>query len=345
MKNTNVILYSAGAYGNFVNWCCSYFSGLIDDISVPFTDTGSVHNKFPGQMLLISPREFKNFMITGAHSPFIQLHEASISSQDFLDISSGNFLNVLIKNLEILTNNFNKIIYIFPTSDSISWYTNNAYTKIKPMEDLPKFGIKNPQEYAAREFNENLITIWLKNGMGRLRSELEFDQSCQTSLDCYGVESVTELDTWQFREFCSHYYYDKIHNQLLTPTNIDELRLRFKNVRFVKLDDFRDDFNECLLGILDHFDICGNTEQLSEIYKQWVECQYYINNDLVINNAVCFLINAIDRDWSNQNLTFFDEILIQRKLLDNGISIKCFGLNKFPANTRELLPLLMRKSQ
>jgi hypothetical protein len=296
-------------------------------------------------MHLISPRQFKNFMDTEAHCPFVQLHEASISSQDFLDISSDNFLNVLIKNLEILTSSFNKTIYIFPTSDSISWHTNNVYTKIKPMEDLPKFGIKNPKEFLSCDFNESLMTILTKNGVDRLRSELEFDQNCRNSLACYGVESVAELDTWQFREFCGYYYYEKIHNQLLTSTNIDELQMGFKNVRFVKLDDFRDDFNECLTGILDHFDIRSDTGQLSRIHDQWLEHQHYINNDLVINNAVYSLINAIDHDWSNQNLTFFDEILIQRKLLDNGISIKCFGLNKFPTNTRELLPLLMRKSQ
>lgn len=40
---TNLIIYTSGAYGTFVDWCVNFFSGQIADIS-PFRDTGSAHN-------------------------------------------------------------------------------------------------------------------------------------------------------------------------------------------------------------------------------------------------------------------------------------------------------------
>ena len=78
------------------------------------------------------------------------------------------------------------------------------------------------------------------------------------------------------------------------------------------------------------------------IYNQWIVKQKYINADQQIDKIVNALINNIELEWETYELTFFDEIAIQRKLLDNNIKIKCYNLNQFPTNTRNFLPLLER---
>jgi hypothetical protein len=347
MKNTNIILYTPGAYGNFINWCCSYFSGLITDIEIPFTGVGSVHNSFSGQKHLSLPIQFKEFLISKEDSPFLNLHEFSINDQDQTDISEGKFLEVLDRNLTFLNDNFSKIVYIFSTANSISWITNNCYFKIKPLEDTQRSGIENPQEFFVKKFNipKSSIRSMEVNGVERFKLELEINQKIQENLINFGHQHVNDFEIWELREFSSHYYHDMIHAQLLTNTDIDELKLKFKNIYFVKLDSLRNDFNNCLTGILDHFNIKSNVEDLSKIHSQWIDKQHFINNDLLINTIVKCLINNIDFDWSDNNLTFFDEAIIQRKLLDNNISIACYGLNIFPTSTKLLSPLLIREDK
>jgi hypothetical protein len=81
---------------------------------------------------------------------------------------------------------------------------------------------------------------------------------------------------------------------------------------------------------------------MSEIHKTWLSKQIHINKDKQIFDIVNALTNKQDLNWSNWNLTFIDEAVIQRKLLDNNISIKCWKLNEFPTNTKDFLPLLER---
>lgn len=43
-KNTFLIVYAAGAYGTFLDWCIHWFSGTIDEANLPFTSNGSAHH-------------------------------------------------------------------------------------------------------------------------------------------------------------------------------------------------------------------------------------------------------------------------------------------------------------
>ena len=58
-KDTILIVYPAGSYGTFLEWCLSYFSGLLDDDSIPFDATTGSSHKFVGNVL-----DFPNSMST-----------------------------------------------------------------------------------------------------------------------------------------------------------------------------------------------------------------------------------------------------------------------------------------
>jgi len=339
MKNTNVILYTAGAYGSFICWCCSYFSGLISDRSIPLTTVGTVHNSFPGVNPLFFPSQFEEYMKSDKDLPFIQLHETSVfNDSDYQKFVKENVVDVL----NYLNNNFSKTIYVYPTDTSINWLINNQYFKIRPFEDYIRLGITNdPEEYlisCGAELRD--IEKLKKFGVDRLRIELS-QQVLADNLIKHGHTSIDGFDLWQLRELSSEYFYDSKHAQLSALATINQSD--FKNICFVRLDTLRDNFVECLTTILNYFDISNtNVDDMNIIYNQWIVKQKYINADQQIDKIVNALINNIELEWETYKLTFFDEIAIQRKLLDNNIKIKCYNLNQFPTNTRNFLPLLER---
>jgi len=345
MRNTNVILYSAGAYGNFINWCCSYFSGLISNIAVPFTDVGSVHNLYPGKKSLVLPKQFEEFINSTEEPQFVQMHETSALKDSYNRCVAGNFSMVLSELLFYLDSNFSKTIYVYPTINSIDWITNNRFYKINPFKDYARLNITDdPYEYfLSNNVAPELVVQLKETGISRLKIMLDQQVSIDNIVK-HGCNSIADLQLWQLRELSSEYFYNACRDQLLSLKDISELKTKFKNIHFVSLDTFRDNFVYGLLGILNHFNIKAVDENdVKKIHDQWLPKQEYINRDRQLNEITDALTNSIELDWATYNLTFFDEIVIQRKLLDRNIKIKCWNLDIFPTNTKDFLPLLERK--
>ena len=346
-ENTNIILYAPGAYGNFINWCCSYFSGLTSDISVPFTELGCVHSVFPGLKHLLFPIQLKEYLESTEESPFAQLHENSVNFYDDT-IEERKFLDVLPETLTFLSANFKKIIYVYPTNDSILWILHNQYYKINPLRDYPlrdfgSYGITDPESYLHDKLGmaKKFIEIYKFN---KIEDKLKFlfsEELSDENLSKWGNKPMDTFQNWELRELASWYFYDRHCTQLLNQDIINKLQKDFLNIHFVRLDDLRDNFSNCLIDILKYFDIKDvNNEDIKKIEDQWRIKQNYILKDIQIQNILDHMVTNTDLDWEGYNLTFLDEVFIQRRLRDIGIEIKCWNLNKFPTNTKDSLPLL-----
>jgi hypothetical protein len=127
---------------------------------------------------------------------------------------------------------------------------------------------------------------------------------------------------------------------LLIGQNIN--KLKFNNLMLIELDSLRDDFISTITKILKFFNIQVNQTDLEFIHKNWLSNQHHIYKDQQLKEIVSSLVNNNELDWTNYNLTFFDEIFIQRLLLDQGIAISCYKLNKFPTTTKEFSSLLYK---
>lgn len=339
MKNSNIILYSPGAYGHFINWCCDYFSGNLNSSDIPLDELGSCH-QYKQAIILSDPPDFKNYTESQDDFKFVQLHEHSIDLEDLVNFETHQCkINETIeKNLNYLTINYHKIIYIYPTETSKIWIQNNCLYKRKlPDNEIDNFLLR-AKSYEF--FTSNRINDFLAYGNDRLK--LQIKQNINL-LSNYNKE-FNEFAEWEFRELISTFCYDLI-NKAVRPTNlIEKLNNKFPNVYFIKLDDLRDNFNNTIINILDYFNIIPNyrLDQLDNIHRSWINKQLHINKDQQLDQIVNALVNNINLDWQNWQLTFIDEAIIQQKLIDQGLSIKCWNLNIFPTNTQDFIPLLER---
>lgn len=340
MKNTSVIIYDAGAYGNFINWCCAYFGGLVDDISTPFTDTGSVHNKFAGNIGVMYASQIKEYVESADTIPFLQVHQDNIrlhSHQSYVEL---NWFEAFVQDLDYISQNFKNSIYVYPTRSSNSWLINNSYYKIKPFQDCLRLDSSTDLKefYQSVGVSEQRIKELAATEIDRLRLQLAVEVSVD-NLSRWGHDSIDQFALWELRELACEYFYDRCQAKLLTDDHLRQLS--FDNIKLVPLDQFRDNFVDAMSSILDFFNIAHDANQLDHIHSNWLAKQQHINKDCQILQVVDALINNVDLDWTDCNFTFFDELFIQRLLLDRGIEIACYNVDKFPTTTKDFSPLLI----
>lgn len=343
MKDTNVILYDGGAYGNFINWCCSYFSGLITDPSIPMTGVGSVHNLFAGNSGIFYGPQFENYINSVEEIPFIQAHIDYVINDHRINYSDEDWFDSVNTNLAFIDQNFKKSIYIYQTVNSVSCLINNSYYKIKPADDFKRLNIDDPVTYyQSLGFSDQKINQLLVYGVDRLKLELA-DELDSTILAGWGHTNIDQFATWELRELGSKYFYNRCMAKIYSTEMIESMKGKHKNIEFIELDQLRDSFELTILLILKTFNINFNKQDsLNKIYNDWLPHQQHINKDKQIAQIIKAVVDNVPLDWSSFNLTIFDEIFIQRKLLDCGIEIACYDLNVFPTNTNNLLPLLIK---
>jgi hypothetical protein len=340
-KETNVILYPAGAYGNFINWCYSYFAGKIKSINLPMNESGSVHHAFPdANRFIISDHQLQDYLKSDENYSIIQIHESTIAKDSKIDLLSDNWFELFSNDLSYLSDTFKSIVYIYPTTTSLSWILNNSFYKVQPFIDCPNLGISNTEEFLKKNNQSDYeIELLRYTGVDRLKLILDTELDIST-FSQWGHSCIDEFDPWELRELCSTYFYDRSCKKLLSDEQISILIAKFKNIKFVKLDSLRNEFSDTISSIMQFFNVSTSEEELSAIYSQWIVKQHHINKDKLINDIVEYSINGKELTYSN--LTFFDEIFIQRKLSDKGFELACYNLNSFPSNTKELTNLLIK---
>ena len=345
MKNTNVILYPAGAYGHFINWCCEYFSGNLNSDVIPLNDLGNCHN-FKKTVVLSFYPQLKNYTDSTQEDSYIQIHHSSFSPHSVVAVSYDKFISDFEKNLNYLTNNYQKTICLLTTETSKIWILNNQIYKIR-VEDWVGTDIQTAVDfYKSVNVSEEDIKEHISYGINRLKCQINNQPGMKTNFSHWGHNSIDEFETWELRELASHYYYDRAsaeHN-ILHKNTVEQLKNKFQTIHFIEVDNLRDNFIETIKSILEYFNISfNNYDKISGVYEIWLSKQIHINKDKQILDIVNALINQQELDWFDWNLTFIDEAIIQRKLQDNNISIKCWKLNDFPTNTKDLLPLLEKQ--
>lgn len=343
MKNSNVILYTQGAYGNFINWCCDYFSGNLNSHDIPLNDLGNCHGYTNGKNMTVHPL-FKNYTESDIVYSFVQVHENSFSSDDTQMIFDGKLNNLLIKNLTFLQDNYKKSIYIYPTETSKLWITNNYIYKIR-MSDWTGKDTDLAREYlTSLNAPESLINESLCYGDDKLRKQIENHASLSQNLIQWGHSNINDFDQWELREFASKYFYDRM-SSIIIGDEIAEISTQFPNIHFIKLDDLRTNFAQTIFDILKHFDVdpIQYWDNIDSIHQIWLSKQAHINKDLQVAEIVAALLSDSPLDWSDWKLTTVDEFTIQRLLSDNQVEIKCYNLNEFPTNTKDFTPLLEKQ--
>ena len=169
-------------------------------------------------------------------------------------------------------------------------------------------------------------------------------EGIQDNLKQWEHDNIDEFKLWELREFASKYFYDRIDNSIVLNHDMQKLITQFPKIKFITMDMLRTNFQQTINDILIYFNITvKHWENIENIYSTWITKQAHIQKDYQIDQIVKSLIDQTFLDWQEWNLTFIDEFIIQRRLADMNINIKCYNLNTFPTNTNELLPLLEKQ--
>jgi hypothetical protein len=332
-KSTNLIYYPEGCYGTFFEYL--YCLDQFDSNFSPFTVTGSSHgyegNQFEPTERLIEyvNSDSENYQIGRVHPSLFE----EVNSRKNTD--NNDYFDVVFRDLEYLENHFNKIVVIHPTLHTKLWVGSNVLDKCLLSVDNFNRAYKNygyTESHFKGHFDNDINT--------RLRNTLSREMDPETPKQ-WGRKSFDDLEIWELRELISIYWDNRYKNNYLNCW--DKLTQIFKQVKFISLDDIK---NDPLTTVSHYLNFVGiksiNKGQLNTIINKWMSVQRNKNKDTNVQNIVNAIVNNKFIDWEDKNFNLLDESYIQSGLRNHNIEIKCFDLNVFPSNSQNLTPFLTK---
>jgi hypothetical protein len=118
MIDTVPIIYNAGAYGTYVEWCLTTLCST-DTIQEPFNTNGNSHG-FEGNFLS-GMLGWRDYLLTGTQHKFVRFHPKTSAEES------------LTNNLTEMLESVPGIIYLYPDRDSMMLVVNNYLSK--PWDD------------------------------------------------------------------------------------------------------------------------------------------------------------------------------------------------------------------
>lgn len=151
----------------------------------------------------------------------------------------------------------------------------------------------------------------------------------------------SDMQKWELREWFSIYYSDYVTEWIDIEKDINQVD------NFLVINNI-DILNNLDIEFTKIVNYCGLTEDKSNEYYDfiinWTETQQYIFKEFeLIDKIVSTTTNNLDFDWKNNRLCIVSECIIQKRLRDNGYEIKCYNLNDFPTNSKQLYNLLEKQ--
>jgi len=327
MKKTNLIYYPVGCYGTFVEWSCNYFNGSFK--SLPFTTTGSSHN-YTGN-LLHPTEKLRDYINSTQEFELVRCHPIDYDTQraDKYDY----FFDLIFDDLVYLEKNFSKILVLYPTDDTKIWIENNVFQKIYFNDEVFKERYE-PYGYTK----EKLSFMFTDNIMEKFQILLKM-YGLETNAQGWQKDNLKDLSKWELRELLSFFWVSQ-HNDWYHCWL--KLQGKFPLVKFISMSELKLFTTNTIKDYLSFFNINFQKKdtEIESIVSDWKLKQIHLNKDQEINKIIQSTINKDFYDWSNSNITFLDEVYIQKLLYDKKIGIRCYELNQFPTDSTQLNTLL-----
>lgn len=336
----NLIVYPGGCYGTFFEWIFNFLEN--SSIPLPFVHDGSSH-EFHGNLLY--PKEKLFAYITSGHSHrFSRAHPGLFENNQ---IDHSEYHRSIEKDLNFLSEHFDKILAISYSEDSVLWQQNNGLDKTYLSEEtfeneLGKYGhdrdqfrhcferdpVKRIKQIIAYEVNSEFSPLTVQNLMG------------------WHKNNINDFDIWELRELLSFYWFTRSDGEIAAWRK--NAQLNSDKIMFINIDDIKHNFLHTVKNAAGHFGVpMGDDvlDSLQQVHAKWLNLQKQINKDSLCRQIVDALLQRIPFDWNQCNLSLIDEAWIQKTLRDHNVEIKCQDLNVFPTNTDDFLPLLQAHNE
>jgi uncharacterized protein YdcH (DUF465 family) len=338
----NLIIFPSGCYGTFFEWLFNFLEN--PSIELPFCSTGSSHN-FVGNVLSPNERLYE-YISSDDKRRFSRLHFGIFEKKDCIDGAYvDEYHKIIHKELKFLAEYFDNMMVITYDQGSVLWQQNNGFDKSFFTDEifdeyLGKYG--HSREYYKPYFTSD--TVQRLKHIIDLEVKSELSPFRVTNLLGWNKHSIYDFDLWELRELLSLYWFTR------TSGEIDALEknklLHQDKILFISLADIKYNFIDTVIKSARHFDVPVSNEmidKLKEVHQQWLPLQKQINKDEICSEIIESLLGKVLLDWSHCDLSILDEAWIQKTLRHNQIEIKCHGLDVFPTNTTDFLPLLLKE--
>lgn len=332
-KLTTFIYYQIGAYGTFIEWCLNYFTDLSFNQELVINDSGNSHN-YPGYPLVFPP-QFENYIKSPMTVNFARLHpgSTSISNSKILSLPKS-FTQLINAELDILSNVSDHTIVPYYSTKSWMWGLNNLLSKTNLTDDGFSYDLVNHFANSVQTDVNDLIAT-PEQKLRRYAKSID-----QSSIEKWGVNSIDNLELWQFRELMSYALPGQFIDSC-DDTIYSNAQLTYPSIKFIEINKFRDNFKDTLLDILNYLKLpLVRADKIEMVHSLWLAKQHHAFKDFELLNIVNCIQNSIEFDWSDKTITLLDEIFLQYLLRERGIEISCYKLDRFPMTTTDFLPLL-----
>jgi hypothetical protein len=334
MKLKKLIYYTQGCYGTFVDWTCrkfdpDYQSEVVDR---PFGRNGNSHSHYSTGIdtHLMTTTQCDDYLASETNNELSRWHW---SIQRYAKTEYPHYtISFLRKELSYLAR-YSQVLVLHPTETSKVWWLHNELEKIYVSPEL------YTKKYEPMGISrERLRDAMFEDINDKIFSRIEGAKG-KNFISMYGKTSFKDLEPWELRESMVYTEWFECNG---STTCWDILKKEFPEVKFVAIDQLRDNFRETVIDYMNFFNInADDLDLLDQVGKEWLELQVHHSKDKLLGNIINSLISNTECDWSTEDITLLDEVYIQSELLRQGVEIKCFGLNKFPTNTKDFNPYLI----
>ena len=327
-----LIYYPPGTYGTFVNWLCSA-KGTITTEDLPFDQFGNSHkyylsgphtgfsSEFQRNIFLKSTRNFGVLKCCWPTNVGIKLINID-QSKDFYYHTCKDDLQNLMKDCDL-------ILVLHPTEQTRVWWYQNFCEKVMISQRIVDY---------YRLQNEKMPWLTMTEPLQRARHHLDLQKDQPGLLElfaAYNKASALDFTIWQLRSAMACDLSNQTNEAYQCWEKISQ---EFKTIKFVKLEDLRDQFQQTAQDILNFFNINnGIVDSLPFVEDQWKQRQEHQFKDALVNSIVDAVANNQDLDWTGQ-INFFDEVYIQKLLNDRGITMA--DLDTWPTTTQQFWKII-----
>jgi len=329
-----LIYYPTGSYGTFVQWLCNTpaISGAED---LPFHTDGNSHRYVLSDQyrLLMSLKCEDDFVNQPSDSVVSCIWPAEHNGRVF---NQDNTLDFYFKfsqqHLTWFDQHHVKILVLHPTETSKIWWWHNNCKKVFYTQGM--FDKKIKDQYA------NLSWLTTTDPVQRAGVQMNYYQDrawFKTLLQQFQCADAGQLTRGQLRTVMAHSIsnesFDSLSHWQLLPAQLP-------NIKFVSLDQLRDNTKQTVQDIFKYFAVESNLP-LDFVIDQWTALQTTRNRDQEHDRIINCIVNGQQCDWSDLNFDLFDEVYLYYTLrfqhnivLDVDHHVGCL-----PTNTHDLLLL------
>ena len=294
------IAFHGGAYGNYIKWIL--YSLLVDEkIVSPFLDQTS-HN-----FNYLSSKLLQEDLVIKKHTTLCQLmknNKLRLSTIHPVTSWEMDFIDEVDKISKLV----DRVIIPYIDHSTYLLGVHNFLYKIYPGTNI--------WDNILKDANREDIT----NGWG-VDPGVDLNTVSRWILREY--HSLSTFESWE--SACGWFAPD----QGLTSTNC----------QFVFISDLFYNFLPTIESIRQFLEVewVRDSSELLPYHKTNVSKQQYKNQDLIAKQILQSIADDTDFTWNADSITLYTEAYIQRALQQQGIMLKCNGLNDFPTSTKALI--------